>query len=42
MPIAIQRFSTRRLGLTLAVLVGVFLAVGFVISNMNGLGLIPG
>jgi tRNA A-37 threonylcarbamoyl transferase component Bud32 len=41
-PIAIQRFSTRRLGLTLAVLVGAFLAVGFVISNLNGLGLIPG
>jgi tRNA A-37 threonylcarbamoyl transferase component Bud32 len=41
-PIAIQRFSPRRLGLTLAVLVGVFLAVGFVISNLNGLGLIPG
>jgi tRNA A-37 threonylcarbamoyl transferase component Bud32 len=41
-PIAIQRFSTRRLGLTLAVLVGAFLALGFVISNLNGLGLIPG
>ena len=41
-PIAIQRFSSRRLGLTLAVLVGAFLAVGFVISNLNGLGLIPG
>jgi tRNA A-37 threonylcarbamoyl transferase component Bud32 len=41
-PIAIQRFSPRRLGLTLAVLVGAFLAVGFVISNLNGLGLIPG
>jgi tRNA A-37 threonylcarbamoyl transferase component Bud32 len=41
-PIAIQRFSARRLGLTLAVLVGALLAVGFVISNLNGLGLIPG
>jgi tRNA A-37 threonylcarbamoyl transferase component Bud32/membrane-associated phospholipid phosphatase len=41
-PIAIQRFSARRLGLTLAVLVGAFLAIGFVISNLNGLGLIPG
>jgi tRNA A-37 threonylcarbamoyl transferase component Bud32 len=41
-PIAIQRFSPRRLGLTLAVLVGAFLAVGFVISNLNGLGLVPG
>ena len=41
-PIAIQRFSPRRLGLTLAVLVGAFLAVGFVISNLNALGLIPG
>jgi serine/threonine protein kinase len=40
-PIAIQRFSTRRLGLILAVLVGAFLAVGLVISNLNGLGLIP-
>jgi len=41
-PIAIQRFSTRRLGLSLAVLVGAFLAVGFVISNLNELGLVPG
>jgi tRNA A-37 threonylcarbamoyl transferase component Bud32 len=41
-PIAIQRFSTRRLGLTLAVLVGAFLAIGFVMSNLNGLGLVPG
>jgi tRNA A-37 threonylcarbamoyl transferase component Bud32 len=41
-PIAIQRFSPRRLGLTLAVLAGAFLAVGFVIGNLNGLGLIPG
>jgi tRNA A-37 threonylcarbamoyl transferase component Bud32 len=41
-PIATQRFSTRRLGLSLAVLVGAFLAVGFVISNLNGLGLVPG
>jgi tRNA A-37 threonylcarbamoyl transferase component Bud32 len=41
-PIAIQRFSPRRLGLTLAVLVGAFLAVGFVISNLNELGLVPG
>jgi tRNA A-37 threonylcarbamoyl transferase component Bud32 len=41
-PIAIQRYSARRLGLTLAVLVGALLAVGFVISNLNGLGLIPG
>ena len=41
-PIAIQRFSPRRLGLTLVVLAGAFLAVGFVISNLNGLGLIPG
>ena len=40
-PIAIQRFSSRRLGLTLAVLVGTFLAVGFVVSNLNGLGLTP-
>ena len=40
-PIAIQRFSSPRLGLTLAVLVGAFLAVGFVVSNLNGLGLTP-
>jgi tRNA A-37 threonylcarbamoyl transferase component Bud32 len=41
-PIAIQRFSARRLGLTLAVLVGAFLVVGFVLNNLNGLGLTPG
>jgi hypothetical protein len=40
-PIAIQRFSSRRLGLTLAVLVGAFLAVGLVVSDLNGLGLTP-
>jgi tRNA A-37 threonylcarbamoyl transferase component Bud32 len=38
-PIAIQRFSARRLGLTLAVLVGTFLAVVLVLINRNGLGL---
>jgi hypothetical protein len=38
-PIAIQRFSARRLGLTLAVLVGAFLAVVLVWINLNGLGL---
>ena len=38
-PIAIQRFTPRRLGLTLAVLVGAFLAVEFVMNNLNGLGL---
>jgi tRNA A-37 threonylcarbamoyl transferase component Bud32 len=41
-PIAIQRFSTRRIGLTLAVLTGTFLAVGLVVSNLDGLGLVPG
>src|SRR5215213_7540361 len=41
-PIAIQRFSPRRLGLTLAVLAGTFLAVGLVLSNLDGLGLVPG
>jgi tRNA A-37 threonylcarbamoyl transferase component Bud32 len=41
-PIAIQRFSARRIGLTLAVLVGTFLAVGFVALNLTGLGLRPG
>jgi hypothetical protein len=40
--IAIQRFSPRRLGLTLAVLIGAFLAVGLVVSNLQGLGLVPG
>jgi hypothetical protein len=38
-PIAIQRFSARRLGLTLAVLVGTFLAVVLVRINLDGLGL---
>jgi tRNA A-37 threonylcarbamoyl transferase component Bud32 len=41
-PIAIQRFSPRRLGLTLAVLAGAFLAIGLVVGNLDGLGLIPG
>jgi hypothetical protein len=41
-PIAIQRFSARRIGLTLAVLVGAFLAVVLVLNNLNGLGLTPG
>jgi hypothetical protein len=41
-PIAIQRFSARRLGLTLAVLVGAFLAVNLVMSNLKGLGLTSG
>jgi tRNA A-37 threonylcarbamoyl transferase component Bud32 len=41
-PIAIQRFSARRLGLTLAVLVGTFLAVVLVWINLDGLGLTPG
>jgi tRNA A-37 threonylcarbamoyl transferase component Bud32 len=39
MPVAIQRFSARRLGLTLAVLVGTFLAVVLILNNLNGLGL---
>jgi tRNA A-37 threonylcarbamoyl transferase component Bud32 len=41
-PIAIQRFSARRLGLTLAVLVGTLLAVVLVLINLEGLGLTPG
>jgi hypothetical protein len=41
-PIAIQRFSPRRIGLTLMVLVGMFLVVGLVVSNLDGLGLTPG
>jgi tRNA A-37 threonylcarbamoyl transferase component Bud32 len=40
-PISIQRFSPRRIGLTLAVLVGAFLAVVLVLTNLDGLGLIP-
>src|SRR4030095_14442569 len=40
-PIAIQRFSAPRLGLTLAVLVGAFLAVFLVLNNLGGLGLAP-
>jgi tRNA A-37 threonylcarbamoyl transferase component Bud32 len=40
-PIAIQRFSARRLGLTLAVLVGALLAVVLVLNNLGGLGLTP-
>jgi tRNA A-37 threonylcarbamoyl transferase component Bud32 len=40
-PIAIQRFSARRLGLTLAVLVGTLLAVVLVLTNLGGLGLTP-
>jgi hypothetical protein len=41
-PVTIQRFSARRLGLTLAVLVGAFLAVTLVVNNLSGLGLLPG
>jgi hypothetical protein len=41
-PIAIQRFSARRLGLTLAVLIGTSIAVSLVVSNLDGLGLVPG
>jgi tRNA A-37 threonylcarbamoyl transferase component Bud32 len=40
-PIAIQRFSARRLGLTLAVLVGTFLAVVLVRYNLDTLWLTP-
>jgi tRNA A-37 threonylcarbamoyl transferase component Bud32 len=40
-PIAIQRFSARRLGLTLAVLVGAFLAVVLVRYNLDTLWLTP-
>jgi tRNA A-37 threonylcarbamoyl transferase component Bud32 len=41
-PISIQRFSARRIGLTLAVLVGTFLAVRVVMINLDGLGLLTG
>ena len=40
-PIAIQRFSPRRIGLTLAVLAVAFIAIGLVVSNRDGLGLVP-
>jgi tRNA A-37 threonylcarbamoyl transferase component Bud32 len=40
-PIAIQRFSTRRIGLTLAVLIGTFVAIVLVLDNLHGLGLAP-
>jgi tRNA A-37 threonylcarbamoyl transferase component Bud32 len=40
-PIVIQRFSPRRIGLVLGVLAGAFLAVGFLMSNLDGLGLTP-
>ena len=40
-PIAIQRFSPRRIGLTLAVLAVAFIAIGLVVSNLDGLGLVP-
>jgi hypothetical protein len=39
---AIQRFGPRRIGLTLMVLVGMFLAVTLVVNNLSGLGLLPG
>jgi tRNA A-37 threonylcarbamoyl transferase component Bud32 len=38
-PVAIQRFSPRRVGLTLAVLTGAFLVVILVVINLSGLGL---
>jgi tRNA A-37 threonylcarbamoyl transferase component Bud32 len=40
-PIAIQRFSPRRIGLTLAVLAGAFITIGLVVGNLDGLGLVP-
>jgi hypothetical protein len=40
-PIAIQRFSPRRIGLILGVLAGAFVAINLVMSNLNGLGLTP-
>jgi tRNA A-37 threonylcarbamoyl transferase component Bud32 len=40
-PISIQRFSPRRIGLILGVLAGASLAVGFIASNLQGLGLTP-
>jgi tRNA A-37 threonylcarbamoyl transferase component Bud32 len=38
-PIAIQRFSPRRIGLTLAALTGAYLTVILVMNNLRGLGL---
>jgi tRNA A-37 threonylcarbamoyl transferase component Bud32 len=40
-PIAIQRFSPRRLGLILAVVIGTILTVELVMSNLEELGLAP-
>jgi tRNA A-37 threonylcarbamoyl transferase component Bud32/membrane-associated phospholipid phosphatase len=40
-PISIQRWSVRRVGLTLAVLIGCLLGVGLAMSNLGGLGLFP-
>jgi tRNA A-37 threonylcarbamoyl transferase component Bud32 len=40
-PIAIQRFSPRRIGLALAVLAGAFIAIGLLVGNLDGLGLVP-
>jgi tRNA A-37 threonylcarbamoyl transferase component Bud32 len=40
-PIAIQRFSPRRLGLILAVVIGTLLTVELVMSNLEELGLAP-
>jgi hypothetical protein len=37
--VAIQRFSPRRVGLTLVVLTGAFLVVILVVINLRGLGL---
>lgn len=40
-PISIQRWSVRRVGLTLAVLIGCLFGVGLATSNLGGLGLFP-
>jgi membrane-associated phospholipid phosphatase len=40
-PISIQRWSVRRVGLTLSVLIAGLLGVGLTTGNLGGLGLIP-
>jgi membrane-associated phospholipid phosphatase len=40
-PISIQRWSVRRVGLTLCVVVAFFIGLGLTMSNLGGAGLIP-
>jgi membrane-associated phospholipid phosphatase len=40
-PISIQRWSVRRVGLTLVVLIGCLIGLGLTTGNLGGLGLVP-